>query len=55
MELEDCEKETKDKIKELNISAKLSFLSKEIDTLLLATELQLKNGMHKSTKNHRIK
>ena len=29
MELEDCEKETQDKIKEFNISAKLSAYQKE--------------------------
>ena len=34
MELDDCEKETHDKIKELNITAKLSALSKGMDTLL---------------------
>ena len=42
MELEDCKKETQDKIKEFNISAKLSALSKGINTLLLATEAQIK-------------
>ena len=34
VELEDCEKETHDKIKKLNITAKLSTLSKGMDTLL---------------------
>ena len=42
MELEDCEKETHNKIKEFNISAKLSALSKGMNTLLLATEAQMK-------------
>ena len=41
MELKDCKKETQDKIKELKISAKLSALSKGMDTLLLATEQQM--------------
>ena len=42
MELEDCKKEAQDKIKEFNISAKLSALSKGMNTLLLATEAQMK-------------
>ena len=42
MKLEDCEKETQDKIKEFNISAKLSALSKGMNTLLLVTEAQIK-------------
>ena len=42
MELEDCEKGTQDKIKEFNISAKLSALSKGMNTILLATEAQIK-------------
>ena len=41
MALEDREKKTQDKIKELNISAKLSALSKGMDTLLLATKQQI--------------
>ena len=41
MALEDCEKETQDKIKELNVTAKLSALSKRMDTLLLATGQQM--------------
>ena len=41
MELEDCEKETQDKIKEIKLSAKLSALSKGMDTLLSATKQQM--------------
>ena len=52
MELEDCEKETQDKIEELKISAKLSALSKDMDTLLLATEQQMEMV---STNHLRIK
>ena len=35
------EYETQDKMKEFNVSAKLSALSKEMDTLLSATEAQM--------------
>ena len=41
MALDDSEKETQDKIKELNVTMKLSALSKRMDTLLLATEQQM--------------